>query len=89
MLDVVVAGVLTEHVSPVVAGQVPVTDGGHEVPDGSPTFNKLVYLGLGPGHSSLLQLVVGLWVVLNSSEREGVADINMDGSGVFCRKHKS
>ena len=45
VLDVVVAGVLTEHVSPVVAGQVPVTDGGHQVPDGSPALNKLFYLG--------------------------------------------
>ena len=83
VLDVVVTGMILEHVRPVVAGQVPVANSGHQVPDGSSEFNKLVYLWLGSRHHGSLLLEVRLGVILNSRERDSVNDINMDCSAVF------
>ena len=47
VLDVVVTREVLEDIRPVVAGQVPVANSGHQVPDGSSEFNELVYLWLG------------------------------------------
>ena len=68
VLHVVITCEVLEDIRPVVAGQVPVANGGHQVPDESPDFNELIYLSLGPGHHSSLLLEVSLGVVLNSRE---------------------
>ena len=68
VLHVVVTGVILEHVSPVIAGQVPVANSGHHVPDRVSEFNELIYLRLGPGYHSNLLLEVSLGVVLDSRE---------------------
>ena len=51
VLDVVVARVVLEDIRPVVTGQVPVTDSGHQVPNRGSESHKFVYLGPISRHS--------------------------------------